>query len=138
MYSKTTLIGNVGNPPEIRETTSGKKVGRVSIATSKSYKDKAGEWQKTTEWHTIIGWEYSAEAIGRLGSGDQVLIEGENKTRKYEDKNGVEKKVTEIIASKVLVMNKRDNEPSSSAPPPSPGASPVTSPLVGGDDDLPF
>ena len=134
--NKAILVGNAGKDGELKTLESGTKIARLSVATNRNYKDKNGEWVTDTEWHTVIGYGYGAEAIERIRKGDQVTVEGRIKTRNYE-KDGAKVYVTEIIAESVKRISKRD-EPSGNPSPPSPAASPVTSPQVGGDDDLPF
>ena len=105
MYSKTVLIGNLGGPPEVRKLESGKAVGKFSLATSKSYKDKEGAWQEQTTWHHIVVWEQRAEfAEKHLKKGMKVLVEGEITYREYTDKDNVKRFITEIVASELKVL----------------------------------
>jgi single-strand DNA-binding protein len=98
--NKVTLLGNVGKDPEIRHTQDGKAIVNLSIATSESWKDKAsGERKEKTEWHRVVifneGLAKVAEAY--LKKGSSVYIEGQLQTRKWTDKDGVEKYSTEIV-----------------------------------------
>lgn len=102
--NRVTLIGNLGKDPEIKVIPSGSKVANFSVATSDSYKDKAGEWQENTEWHNVNCWDYLAEKASKLSKGTKVYVEGKIKTRSYQDKDGVTKYTTEILASTIIPM----------------------------------
>lgn len=104
--SKTLLIGNVGNDVELKYTASGDAICNLSIATSDTWKDKAtGEQREATEWHRVVLYRKLAEIAGKyLKKGSQVYIEGQNKTRKWTDKNGVEKYTTEVQASELKML----------------------------------
>tara|TARA_R110000737_G_scaffold219429_1_gene235498 strand:+ start:658 stop:1107 length:450 start_codon:yes stop_codon:yes gene_type:complete len=98
--NKATLIGNVGQDPEIRQTKDGKDVASFSLATSESWKDKSsGEKRDKTEWHRIV--VFSQGLVGIIKSyvkkGSKLYLEGSLQTRKWTDKNDVEKYTTEII-----------------------------------------
>jgi single-strand DNA-binding protein len=96
--NKVTLLGNLGQDPEVRTLESGVKVATISIATGESYKDQAGEWQERTEWHRVVLWRWYAERAEKLKKGDKIYIEGKLATRSWEQ-DGVKKYVTEIIAT---------------------------------------
>jgi single-strand DNA-binding protein len=109
--NKVILIGNIGRDPEVKYTQSNVAVASFSLATSESWKDKAtGEWQEKTEWHKVVAWAGLAEQAGKLAKGQQVYVEGSLETRKYTGKDGVEKQSTEIKASRLLPLGKRDAE----------------------------
>jgi single-strand DNA-binding protein len=98
--NKVTLLGNVGKDPEVRHTQDGKAIVNLSIATSESWRDKAsGERKEKTEWHRVVifneGLAKVAEAY--LKKGSSVYLEGQLQTRKWTDKDGVEKYSTEIV-----------------------------------------
>jgi len=110
MVNKCTLIGFLGQDPEIRTLENGTAVGRFSLATSESWKDKDGEWQNATEWHNIVVWRDLAErATKYLKKGSLVYVEGKISHRKYTDKDGVEKNITDIVASTFRALEKRDS-----------------------------
>lgn len=132
--NKVILIGNVGKDPEMRTLESGVKVAKATVATSERWKDKQGEWQEKTQWHTIIGWRYAADSIGRIEKGDKVVVEGKIETRSYE-KDGEKKYVTEIIADSVKRLNKREGNATESMAKPNTNA-PAT--LTDESGDLPF
>jgi len=109
MINKVTLIGNLGQDPEVRTIENGTQVGRFSLATSDSYKDKNGEWQNQTDWHNVVVWRDLAErAASQLKKGSMVYVEGKISNRKYTDKDGVEKTVTDIVANTFRLLEKRE------------------------------
>lgn len=126
MINKVTLIGNVGQDPDIRTLENGTKVGRFSLATNESYKDKEGVWQTQTEWHNVIVWRDLAERAGNtVKKGGSLYVEGKIQSRKYTDKEGVEKTSTDIVASTFRSLEKKekaadDRLPSESQPPSQP------------------
>ncbi len=160
--NKVILIGNLGRDPEVRYAPSGAAICNVTIATSRQWKDKtSGERQEETEWHRVVFYDRLAEIAGEyLKKGKSVYIEGRLKTRKWTDKDGVEKYTTEIIANEMTMLGSReggggggmgDTEMGSapaprSAPParsaaPAPRAPAAQKPATGFDDmddDIPF
>jgi len=103
------LIGNLGRDPETRYTTGGDAVTNLNIATSEQWKDKSGEKQERTEWHRVVLFGRQAEIAGEyLKKGRSVYIEGRLQTRKYTDKDGVEKYSTEIVADRMQLLGSRD------------------------------
>lgn len=139
MINKVTLIGNLGQDPEVRTLENGSKVARFSLATNENYKDKNGEWQSSTEWHNVVVWRDMAErAEKHLSRGMSVYVEGKISYRKYTDKDGVERTSTDITAMVIKSLEKK--EPASNdTPKQAPAKAP---PLVVNDsingDDLPF
>jgi len=109
MINKVTLVGNSGGEPKTREYEGGQRVANISLATNENYKDKNGEWQTQTEWHTVIGWNHLADTINRrVKKGTLVYVEGKLKTRKYEDKEGITRWKTEVQATKIRVLEKME------------------------------
>ena len=107
--NKVILIGNLGRDPETRYTTGGDAVTNLRIATTESWKDKSGEKQEKTEWHTVVLFGRLAEIAGEyLKKGRPVYIEGRLQTRKYTDKEGVEKYSTEVVADRMQLLGSRD------------------------------
>ncbi len=98
--NRVTLVGRLGQDPEIRYLENGVAVGRFSLATSERYRDKDGNWQDTpTEWHNVVVWRQLAErAEKELKKGMSVYVEGQINYRTYDDKDGVQKKLTDISA----------------------------------------
>ena len=108
--NKVILIGNLGRDPEMRTFPDGGSLCNVTLATTRSWKDKnSGERVEETEWHRIVFRDRLAEIAGEyLKKGKQVYIEGRLKTRKYTDKDGVEKYTTEVIASDMTMLGSRE------------------------------
>lgn len=107
--NKVILVGNLGRDPETRYMPNGEAVTNVTIATTDSWKDKqSGEKKEATEWHRVVFYRRLAEVAGQyLKKGSQVYIEGSLKTRKWQDKDGVEKYTTEIIADTMQMLGGR-------------------------------
>jgi single-strand DNA-binding protein len=161
--NKVILIGNLGRDPEVRYAPSGSAICNVTIATSRNWKDKTtGERQEETEWHRVVFYDRLAEIAGEyLKKGKSVYVEGRLKTRKWTDKEGVEKYTTEIIAQEMTMLGSREGgapgadeggypeAPARRAPPPqrapaaAPRAAPAPAPKASTgfddmDDDIPF
>ena len=153
--NKVILIGNLGRDPEMRYLPSGSAVASLAIATTDKYKDKTGNMVEATEWHRVSFFDRTAEVCGQyLKKGSQVYIEGSLKTRKYTDKDGVEKYATEIRGDRMQMLGSKgggmadmdDGGMDQSAPParsqPSKPAAPAPRPASSGfddmDDDIPF
>ena len=108
--NKAILIGNLGADPEVRYTQDGTAVASFNIATSETWKDKAsGEKREKTEWHRIVAFGRIGEICGEyLSKGRQVYIEGRIQTRQWEDKEGIKRYTTEIVASQMQMLGSRD------------------------------
>ncbi len=107
--NKVILIGNLGRDPETRYTTGGDAVTNLSIATTETWKDKSGEKQEKTEWHPVVLFGRQAEIAGEyLKKGRSVYIEGRLQTRKYTDKEGVEKYSTEVVGDRMQLLGGRE------------------------------
>ncbi|MDP2386468.1 MAG: single-stranded DNA-binding protein [Bacteroidota bacterium] len=105
--NKVTLIGNLGNAPEIKSLDNNKKLARVSIATNEVYKNQKGEKVTDTTWHNVIMWSPLAEIAEKLlKKGSEVAIEGKLVNRNYIDKEGIKRYITEIQASEVVLLGK--------------------------------
>lgn len=103
--NKVLLIGNLGRDPEMRYLPSGEAVANLAIATTDKYKDKAGNPQEITEWHRVAFFGRTAEVCGQyLKKGAPVYVEGSLRTRKYTDKEGVERYVTEIRGDRMQML----------------------------------
>jgi single-strand DNA-binding protein len=97
--NKVQLIGRLTRDPEIRTTPSGQTVATVGLATNRTWMDKAGQKQEKTEFHNIVVWGRLAEIAGQyLTKGQEAYFEGRLETRSYTGKDGVERKVTDIVA----------------------------------------
>lgn len=141
--NKVILVGNLGKDPETKYMPSGDCVCNFSLATSESWNDKqSGEKVEKTEWHNIVMFRKLAEIAGEyLRKGSQVYIEGKLRTRKYTDKNGVDRYITEIEARDMQMLGSRGGSGGTSA---SGNVSSAPAPAAaagsGGDfdDDIPF
>ncbi|HEY9040881.1 MAG TPA: single-stranded DNA-binding protein [Rheinheimera sp.] len=107
--NKVILIGNLGTDPEVRYMPQGGAVANLTVATSESWTDKAtNERKEQTEWHRVVIYQRLAEIAGEyLRKGSKVYIEGKLKTRKWQDKDGVERYTTEIIANELQMLDGR-------------------------------
>ena len=144
--NKVQIIGNLGRDPEIKYLPSGDALANIAVATSYKSKDKnTGEQTEKTEWHRISFFGKLAEIVGQyLKKGSSVYVEGRLQTRKYTDKDGVEKYATEIVAENMQMLGGRADGGGQSAPAPQqrpapaatrPGPRPAPS---FPDDDIPF
>lgn len=139
--NKVIIVGNLGRDPEVSYMPSGKAVTKFSVATSETWKDKTtGEKKERTEWHRIIAYDKLGEICGEyLAKGRQVYVEGKLQTRSYDDKEGVKRYTTEIIATDVQFLGGREagggRPASGGAPPRDQGGGQGPPP---GDDDIPF
>ena len=108
--NKVILIGNLGRDPEVRYTPSGGAVCNVTVATSRSWKSKeSGEKVEETEWHRVVFYDRLAEIAGEyLKKGRSIYVEGRLKTRKWTDKDGVEKYTTEVIGQEMNMLGGRE------------------------------
>lgn len=104
--NRVTILGNLGNDPEVKHTASGSEIANLTVATSESWNDKAtGEKKESTEWHRVVLFGKLAEVAGEyLRKGSQVYIEGQLRTRKWTDNAGVEKYTTEVVVGMSGVM----------------------------------
>ena len=159
--NKVILIGNLGRDPELRYNANGGAWCTVAIATSRNWKNKdTGERQEETEWHRVVFNDRLAEIAGEyLKKGRPVYVEGRLKTRKWTDKDGVEKYTTEIVATEMQLLGGREGlggpggEEGGSEPRPTYNRPPVAAPASAQaqaapakvssgmddmDDDIPF
>lgn len=140
--NKAILIGRIGKDPDTFTFENGNKKISFTLATSESYRDKDNNWVDQTEWHNIAGYRYLAEK--NFAKGDLVYVEGKIKSRKYSDKEGNDRYITEIIADKINILVRRSSEPytgdqgySTTSHKPEPGPdSDISEPTP--EDDLPF
>jgi single-strand DNA-binding protein len=104
--NKVILIGTLGRDPEMRFTQGGTAVCTLNLATNRKYKNKSEDLVEETEWHKVTVWGKSAEHCNQfLAKGKQAYVEGRLHTSSYEDKEGVKKYSTEVIADQVLFMS---------------------------------
>ena len=107
--NKVTIVGNLGNDPEVKYMPSGGAVTNISVATSESWKDKqTGQPQERVEWHRIVFFNRLAEIAGEyLKKGSQVYVEGSLRTRKWQDQSGQDRYTTEIVGSEMQMLGGR-------------------------------
>jgi single-strand DNA-binding protein len=107
--NKVIIVGNLGRDPETRYMPNGEAVTNIAVATTESWKDKSsGEKKELTEWHRITFYRKLAEIAGQyLKKGSQIYLEGRLQTRKWTDKDGVERYTTEIIADTMQMLGSR-------------------------------
>lgn len=139
-----TFIGNLGRDPEVRYTAAGRAVANFNIACTEKWTDRdSGETQERTEWVRVQVWGKQAENVGQfLKKGSPAYVAGQMRTRKYTDREGTERTVTEIVANQVVFLGSggagykpKDGD----APPRDTGVSgPSDSPPPDFDDDIPF
>jgi single-strand DNA-binding protein len=149
--NKVIIIGNLGRDPEMRYLPSGDAVANLRIATTDKYKDRGGDMQEVTEWHSVAFFGKIAEVCGQyLKKGSQVYVEGSLRTRKWQDKDGNDRYTTEIRGDRMQMLGGRgaggggiadyDAPPGEAMPSNAPRSS---KPAGGGglndmDDDIPF
>jgi single-strand DNA-binding protein len=139
--NQVTLIGNLGRDPETRYSGDGAAITNINIATTDRWKDKAsGETKEQTEWHRVVFFGRLAEIAGEyLRKGRPVYVQGRLRTRKWEDKDGVERYTTEIVAETLQMLGSKQNgdREEGGERPQRPAAAPAggDAPL---DDDIPF
>lgn len=118
--NRVTLIGNLGADPELRQTSGGRAVANLSLATNRSWKDKeTGERMEEAEWHRLVFFDRLAEIAGEyLRKGRPVYIEGRLKTRKWQDKDGKDVYTTEVIVTGLQLLSDREGggEPNGAKP----------------------
>jgi single-strand DNA-binding protein len=160
--NKVILIGNLGNEPDVRYMPSGDAVANVSLATSEAWKDKnTGEMQERTEWHRVVFFGKLAEIVKQyLHKGSKIYVEGQLRTKKWQDKEGQDRYTTEVYVGVTGTMQMLDGRPGSGTADygdsgmsrPSGGGqqrtAPAPAPVSGGgqrsseappfDDDIPF
>jgi single-strand DNA-binding protein len=147
--NKVTLIGNVGAEPEVKQTASGTKLAKVSIATSRTFNDRSGQRQEKTEWHRVTFWDRMAEIVEQyVHKGDRMYVEGRLEYSQSEDGQGGTRYWTDIIAQEMILLGggagggggmgggmERDAVPARAPRSRQPAA---PSPFDDDDDDLPF
>ncbi len=107
--NRVVLVGNVQpREPEVSHIPSiGRDVAKFTIVTKEGYMDKENQWKESSEWHNIVAWGYNAKKIEKnVKRGSLVLIEGKIKSRKWQDKNGQDRRTTEIIADTVVPLDR--------------------------------
>jgi single-strand DNA-binding protein len=154
--NKAILIGNLGADPEVRSTSNGSRVATLSVATSRQWKNQAGEKQEKTEWHRVVLWNNKGFNLADIAEryckkGDKVYVEGSIEYRSWQDREGQTRYTTEITARELILLSGRgEGAESSFSPAGKVGAAAANAPkgkesfedfpeaLDAEDDDLPF
>jgi len=145
--NKVLLIGNLGQQPELRFTKSEQAVLSLRIATNERFKNRDGEWQDRTEWHTVVVWGRRAEGLNKVvKKGTHLYIEGRLQTRSWEDKQGQKRYTTEVVAKEVVLLGRKGESGGGDGPPPHGDGDGYGGGYGGGgggggdfsDDDIPF
>src|SRR5205823_12876026 len=103
--NKVILVGNLGRDAELRYTPGGAAVATINMATTEVWNDKAGQRQEKTEWHRVVLWGKSAEALAEyLTKGKQIYVEGKLQTRQWDDKDGNKRYTTEIRSDRIVLL----------------------------------
>ena len=108
--NKVTLIGNLGADPEVRSTSNGSRVATLSLATSRQWKNQAGEQQEKTEWHRVVLWNNKGSTLADIAEryckkGDKIYVEGSIEYRSWQDREGQTRYTTEITAREVILLS---------------------------------
>jgi single-strand DNA-binding protein len=145
--NKAILVGRLGRDPETRYTSGGQAVCNFTMATDETYKDRAGERQKRTEWHRIVVWGKQAEIAQQyLHKGSLIFVEGRIQSRQWDDREGQKRTTVEIVANNFRMLGGRGDNAGSSAQSASgdaeahaPAAGPEETPTPEvSDEDIPF
>ena len=109
--NKVILVGNVGKDPETRYLDEGTAFSKFPLATSETYKNKAGERISNTEWHNVVLWRGLAQVAEKyVKKGTQIYIEGRIKTRSYDDQDGNKKYITEIVGDQMQLLSRKPDD----------------------------
>jgi len=136
MLNKVFLIGNLGQDPEVRHTNSGQPVANLRVATSRRVKDRDGNWNDQTEWHSVVCFARTAENVGQyLHKGSKIFVEGRIQTRSWEDREGKKQYRTEVVAENLRFLDSRSDSGGGGS---SYAGRSDESGDVPGDDDIPF
>lgn len=107
--NKVILVGNLGKEPEYKKLQDGTAVAKLTLATTESFRNKTGEVQSRTDWHTIIAWRGLADLAEKfMHKGSLLYIEGKLRNRQYEDKEGNKKFVVEVDAAELVMLDKKE------------------------------
>lgn len=146
MFCMVTLIGYVGKDPEVRSTQSGQIRGTFSVATTERVPDGKGGWMDRTEWHRVVVWSKTAEAVGRyVKKGSKVFVEGRLRSSEWTDRDGAKRRTFEVHADVIKFLDPNPNARLKSETTPDDDPAPGGYGHGGGesrapqhDDDIPF
>lgn len=139
MINKVILIGNLGQDPKVHTIQSNSIVTQLSVATSRRVKQADGQYADETEWHRVVCFSRTAEvARDYLSKGKQIYVEGRLRTRKYTDKQNIERYLTEVICEKLQMLGRRDDSaaPAAASAPAAQRSAPAAAAMA--DDEVPF
>jgi single-strand DNA-binding protein len=141
MVNKVILVGNLGRDPELRSIPSGEKVATFPVATNRRWRDRDGNKQEQTEWHTVVCWRRQAEVASEyLRKGSKIYVEGRLQTRSWDDKQTGEKRYrTEVLCENFQMLGGRGDSDYSGGP--SADRAPIdqdAGSAPADDDDIPF
>ena len=109
--NRVILVGRLGKDPELSYLASGQSVAKFSMATSRRFKDKSGEWKEETEWHNIVAWGKLGELCSQhLKKGRQAYVEGQIRSHSWEDREGKKRTAVDIVADSVVPLGSRAEE----------------------------
>ena len=132
--NKAILIGNIGKDPELRKTAAGSSIANLTLATTRRYKDGQGQRQEETEWHSVVFFGKTAEIASQyLHKGSSVYVEGRLHTRKYTDKQGIERYATDIIGETLQFLDIKKSTGESNV-----RSTNLSKPAPSDDEDVPF
>jgi single-strand DNA-binding protein len=136
MFNQITIIGRAGRDPETRTLDNGTVVANLTIATTETWKDAQGQKQEKTTWHNVQAWRKLGEIVGQYAKkGGMYMVQGSLQSRKYTDKDQIERTVYEIVADEFKMLDKPTGQASAPA-----SANPAAARPGAADDDndLPF
>lgn len=137
--NQCNFIGRLGRDPETRYLTNGDAVTNITLAVDESYKDKSGNKIDKCEWINVTFYRKLAEIVGEyLIKGSLVYVSGKMQTRKFTDKNGIERYTTEIIASDMKMLSSKQNANSNESDPAQQRSDNANTGFDNMDDDIPF
>jgi len=111
LKNRVQLIGNLGNAPEVKTTSSGKKMAKFSLATNENYRNAKGEKITETQWHNVVAWGKIAEVAEKyLVKGKEVIVEGKLITKSYNDKEGNKRSSTEVEVSDLMLLGAKEKK----------------------------
>lgn len=109
LRNRVQLIGRLGADPEVKSLQNDRKLAKLSLATSETYRNAAGEKVTDTQWHNLVLWNRTAEIADKfLRKGQEVVVEGKLVNRSYETKEGEKRYVTEIVVNELVMLGKKE------------------------------
>ena len=138
--NKVTLIGNTGSDPDVRTTASGTRVGKLSLATSRSFQDRSGQQQERTQWHRLTFFGRLVDVVEQwVKKGDRIYVEGRLEYSQTQDERGGTRYWTDIIVNEMIMLGSSGGTRTDPQPHAGGGYNPPpTTPITEPEDDLPF